>query len=118
MVTRIIALALLSGPAFAQIATVDPNPRGAAYATLHVHNGGSPSIDEIRTYETDLGPVSVRYVSTPNYPCHGATPFPESHCADHVEVISVPDGVMADPWEAEVLEGDTLVIHLIEWSGL
>jgi hypothetical protein len=112
-----LPLALLCAPAYAQTAHVG-GPVDAAYATLHVYNGGSPAVDRVTTHETELGPVVIRYVSTDNSPCFGATPFPPEHCADYVEVISLPDGVMADPWEAEVLEGETLVIHLIEYAGM
>jgi hypothetical protein len=64
--------------------------------------------NEAETLQTSLGPVVLHYETIGG---HNATD------ADQVDVVSLPDGVMADPMHMDLPDGETGRICLMEWIG-
>ncbi len=82
-------------------------PEGPCFAVVVVVNRyGVYNADE--TLETDHGAVVVNYDTIGG---HNAID------ADLVKVVSLPDGVTADPMEMALPDGETGRICLLEWLG-
>lgn len=63
---------------------------------------------KVETLDTEHGPVSIEYYTVGG---HNATDH------DLVDVVSLPEGVVANPSHIDLPDGDTGVICLMEWSG-
>jgi hypothetical protein len=82
-------------------------PTGPCFAVVVIENrAGVYNRDE--ALQTDQGLVVVRYQTVGG---HNETD------ADLVDVVSLPDGVMADPMHIALPDGDTGRICLMEWLG-
>ncbi len=82
-------------------------PTAHCFAVVAIENRvGVYHRDE--TLETDHGPVVVNYTTV-----GGHKPGDD----DQVSVVSLPDGVMADPMHIALPDGDTGRICLMEWIG-
>lgn len=80
---------------------------GACFAVVVIENRiGVYNRDE--TLTTAHGPVTLHYHTVGG---HNATD------ADQVQVVSLPDGVMADPMWMDLPDGDTGRVCLMEWLG-
>lgn len=109
----LLALALLIGlaskPARSEALarmTLD-GPSGHCFAVVVIENRvGLYTRDE--TLETVHGAVVINYHTVGG---HNAID------ADQVQVIALPDGVMAEPMRMDLPDGDTGRICLMEWLG-
>jgi hypothetical protein len=82
-------------------------PTGTCFAVVVIENRYGVYIrDEV--LDTPRGPVVMRYVTVGG---HNATD------ADQVDVVSLPDGVMADPMHLDLPDGQTGRVCLMEWLG-
>jgi hypothetical protein len=82
-------------------------PEGICFAVVVVVNSyGVYNADE--TLETDHGAVVVNYDTIGGH---------NKVDADLVKVMSLPDGVTADPMELALPDGETGRICLLEWLG-
>lgn len=82
-------------------------PDGHCFAVVVIENRlGTYNRDE--TLATDHGAVVVNYTTV-----GGHQPGDD----DQVSVVSLPDGVMADPMHIALPDGDTGRICLLEWIG-
>jgi hypothetical protein len=82
-------------------------PAGICFAVVVIENRlGVYNRDE--TLETDHGPVVLHY-----HTVRGHQPGDD----DEIAVVSLPDGVMADPMQMDLPDGDTGRICLMEWLG-
>lgn len=106
--TRFLALlALWAAPVGAEPRMALNGPSGPCFAVISVVNSfGSYNADE--TLATDHGAVVVNYDTIGG---HNALD------ADLVKVVSLPDGVTADPMEMALPDGETGRICLLEWLG-
>lgn len=103
-----LALILLALPAHAQ----DPRmsldgPAGTCFAVVVIENRVGV-YNRAEVLETPHGSVVVNYQTIGG---HNATD------ADRVQVASLPDGVMADPMDMLLPDGDTGRICLMEYLG-
>lgn len=80
---------------------------GACYTYLEVENRFGP-YNFIETFETDLGPVTVKYETVGGH-------NPTDH--DLIDVLATPDGVLARPMHIDLPDGDTGLICLMEYIG-
>jgi hypothetical protein len=80
---------------------------GTCFAVVVIENRMGVYIrDEV--LDTSRGPVVMRYVTVGG---HNATD------ADKIDVVSLPDGVMADPVQLDLPDGETGRVCLMEWIG-
>ena len=106
--------AILASLAFALPAAADPAPRmslagpeGTCFAVVVIENRlGVYNRDE--TLQTDHGPVTLHY-----HTVRGHQPGDD----DEVAVVSLPDGVTADPMRMTIPDGETGWVCLMEWLG-
>lgn len=105
---RAAVLAIMATSAQAQDSRLSlAGSAGHCFAVVVVENrAGLYNRDE--ALATIHGAVVVRYQTVGR---HNATD------ADQVQVVSLPDGVMADPMEMALPDGDTGRICLMEWIG-
>jgi hypothetical protein len=107
-----IALGLMTAPAHAdrvEVEELDGNP----FARLTVENlcGSMASAERFFEVETSRGTVTIRFMENSN----GCWTAP-----DTFEVYALPDGVTADPYELNLVEGhadNPGAIYLYEWVG-
>lgn len=83
-----IAFTFLASPALA-LSTVTATTPDDALLVVTLQNGATLHRDETHTFQTDLGPVTVRFVST--------TDGPNGCCPDSLQVIDMPNGARAVP---------------------
>ena len=119
-------LAMCASPVVAQdYALIEYDTTLAHYATIVIHNEMGSTI-ESRTFETSEGPVRVNYITN-------AGPFgelcdtdggatydpmgPYEDCPDEV-TVETPDGVIADPQDFIIEEGETVRVRLYRWLGV
>lgn len=109
---KIIALALeiivLTAPAQAQ----DPRmslsgPTGSCFAVVVIENRAG-SYNRAESLDTPHGPVVLNYRTVGG---HNAMD------ADQVQVLSLPDGVLADPMDMALPDGETGRVCLMEFLG-
>lgn len=82
-------------------------PAGTCFAVIVIENrAGGYHADE--KLQTDRGAVVVNYTTVGGH---------NAQDADLVAVVSLPDGVMADPMQMALPDGDTGRICLMEWLG-
>ena len=103
---RYLATLFLALPAHAQEPRMSlEGPNGTCFAVVVIENrAGTYNRDEV--LDTPRGPVVMRYVTVGG---HNATD------ADQVDVVSLPDGVMADPMHLDLPDGQTGRVCLMEW---
>lgn len=102
-----LALACVAGTSTAQTMTPVDDADGVA---VLIRNNYTMRVEVVSTAKTAAGPVTVRYVSTPN----GGPNNP----ADSFEVIEVPSGHVAIPASATLAEGDVVRVEIIEFAGM
>ena len=104
----ILATLLMTFPAHADTSRMSlEGPTGTCFAVVVIENRYGVYIrDEV--LDTPRGPVVMRYVTVGG---HNATDF------DLVDVLSLPDGVMADPVHLDLPDGQTGRVCLMEWIG-
>lgn len=102
------ALCLLSPAALAQMPRMELLPdNGACFAVIKVENrAGFYNLPE--TFVTEHGSVTVKYQTIGG---HNATDF------DLIDVVDLPDGVLASPMHIDLPDGDTGFICLIRYLG-
>jgi hypothetical protein len=115
-VLALVALVILTGflavPARSQTSDQSSRmslagPTRHCFAVVVIENRlGVYNRDE--TLETGRGPVVINYRTVGG---HNLTD------ADQVQVLSLPDGVMADPTQIDLPDGATGRICLMEWIG-
>ena len=82
-------------------------PAGICFAVVVIENRlGVYNEDE--TLQTDHGPVVLHY-----HTVRGHQPGDD----DEIAVVSLPDGVTADPMEMALPDGETGRVCLMEWIG-
>ena len=102
-----VLAALLAAPARAQTRMTVEEGAGPCFAVIYIVNRvGVYDADE--TLPTIHGAVTVHYDTVGG---HNATD------ADLIDVVSLPDGVMADPMRMALPDGETGRICLMEWLG-
>lgn len=112
---RAAAFLLCATPAFAgERVTIhaDPTPADGWFARIEVVNIKN-TINRTYTFDTEHGPVTVKYRTIPNAPCPPWT----WECADEITVVDLPDGVVAVPMAMLLLEDATEQILLFEYIG-
>jgi hypothetical protein len=108
----ILALVILTGlaamPVRADTLRMSLEPgTGTCFAFVVIENRAGVYIRD-ETLQTARGPVVLHYQTVGG---HNATDF------DLVDVVSLPDGVMADPVHLDLPDGQTGRICLMEWIG-
>ena len=82
-------------------------PSGTCFAVVVIENRlGVYNRDE--TLDTGLGPVVLHY-----HTVRGHQPGDD----DEITVLSLPDGVTADPMRMDLPDGETGRVCLMEWLG-
>jgi hypothetical protein len=79
-----------------------------AYVAIHNRIGTYNAVERL---QTEAGEVWVRYRTTPPH----KPGDPDS--ADFVSVEHLPDGVIAEPMEMQIMERETGRICLVRWLG-
>ena len=104
----ILATVFCALPAHAQEPRMSlTGPTGHCFAVVVVENrAGSYNRDE--TLETAQGPVVVNYHTVGGH---------QAGDDDQVQIMSLPDGVTADPMRMDLPDGDTGQICLMEYLG-
>jgi len=82
-------------------------PEEPCVALIEVKNKHG-TYNRTEVLETVVGPVSVKYETVGGH-------NPTDH--DLVEVVDMPEGVMAAPPHMELPDGETGYICILEWSG-
>lgn len=80
-------------------------------ASIIFHNEGTPFGGEtIHKFTIPEGDIVIKELITPNgqYGC----------CDDQYEVLSVPDGYIADETTFNLKEGDHTVVFIRKWEGM
>jgi hypothetical protein len=107
-----LALALIATPAAASELRFEETPEGI---TAHYHNELTPWVPvlkvEVFSFESSRGPVTFQLTRTPNDSC---MPMP---CADLLEVMETPPGMVAIPAQIELPELANTVVRIVEFSG-
>lgn len=100
--------ALIAIPASAQEPRMSlDGPSGMCFAVVVIENRlGAYNRDE--TLQTEHGPVVLHY-----HTVRGHQPGDD----DEITVVSLPDGVMADPMQMALPDGQTGRVCLMEWLG-
>jgi hypothetical protein len=103
-----LATLILALPAHANTSRMSIEPgTGPCFAVVVIENRAGVYIRD-ETLKTERGPVVLHYETVGG---HNATDF------DLVDVVSLPDGVMADPVHLDLPDGETGRVCLIEWIG-
>lgn len=103
----LVGCTLIAGAAFAETRMTLEGRSASCFAVVAIENrSGSYNQDE--TLETTHGPVVLHYRTIGG---HNALDH------DEVTVISLPDGVTADPSFMALPDGETGRICLAEWIG-
>ncbi len=104
----ILTTLFLALPAHAQEPRMSLEPgTGSCFAFVVIENRLGVYIRD-ETLETERGPVVLHYETVGG---HNATDF------DLVDVVSLPDGVMADPVHLDLPDGETGRVCLRDWVG-
>jgi hypothetical protein len=82
-------------------------PTGGCFAVVVIENRSGVYIRD-ETLQTDHGAVTLHYHTVGG---HNATD------ADQVTVVTLPDGVTADPMLMDLPDGQTGRVCLMEWIG-
>lgn len=108
MRSLIALMATLALPAQAQEPRMSlSGPTGTCFAVVVIENRVGVYIRD-ETMQTDHGPVVLHYHTVGG---HNAVD------ADQVQIVSLPDGVMADPMHMDLPDGETGRVCLMEWIG-
>jgi hypothetical protein len=107
-----LALALIATPAAAAELRFEETPEGI---TAHYHNDLTQwqpaQLVEVFRFDSSRGPVVFQLTRTPNDSC---IPMP---CADLLEVMETPPGMVAIPAQIELPELANTVVRIVEFSG-
>ena len=82
-------------------------PDGICFAVVVIENRFCP-YNRDEALQTDHGPVVLHYRTV-----RGHKPGDD----DEITVVSLPDGVMADPMQMALPDGQTGRVCLMEWIG-
>jgi hypothetical protein len=106
------AIAVFASPAVADEIRFAETPEGI---TAFYHNELTQWVPVLRSetfiFDSSLGPVVMRLTRTPNDSC---VPMP---CADTLEVLETPPGMVAIPAQVELPELANTEIRIITFNG-
>jgi len=113
MIRLAVILALVCGPAMADVTVTIVPPDADGYVGQIVHHNQltqGTSQEQFLDFETERGTFIIRLSTTHNGSCSPA-------CPDTIEIWDWPEDIIPDAMEVTTPERGVSIIRLREWSG-
>ena len=113
MIRLAVILALVCGPAMADVTVTIVPPDADGYVGQIVHHNQLTqwtAKEQFLEFETEHGTFIIRLSSTTNYLCTPA-------CPDTIEIWDWPEDIIPDAMEATTQERGVSIINLYEYWG-